>query len=101
MMTKINIIIAIFVVTGYCPCKKCCGPYARGVTANGSKAVGRLIAAPKSIPFGTSIYVPGYGKAIVKDRGGAIQGSRLDILFPTHQQAINWGKRRLEVKISR
>jgi 3D (Asp-Asp-Asp) domain-containing protein len=84
-------------VTAYCPCSKCCGRYADGVTASGVPARGKLIAAPKSIPFGTSIYVPGYGVAPVQDRGAAIRGNRLDLLFPTHAKALRYGRRKMTV----
>ncbi len=35
----------------------------------------------------------------VLDRGGVIKGHRLDVLFPTHEAAMQWGVRRLEVTI--
>jgi len=86
-------------VTAYCGCEKCCGPNACGITASGYKIqVGdKLIAAPKNIPFSTKIYIPGYGLATVKDRGGAIQGNKLDIYFDKHQEALNWGRQKLIV----
>jgi len=88
-------------VTAYCGCEKCCGIYADGVTANGYKLQDgdKVIAAPKSIPFGTKIYVPGYGLATVKDRGGAITGSRLDVYFHTHEEALQWGRQNLTITI--
>jgi 3D (Asp-Asp-Asp) domain-containing protein len=88
-------------VTAYCPCKRCCGRFADGRTASGRRATGRLIAAPKPLKFGTRIDVPGYGVAPVADRGGAIRGRRLDVLFPTHRQARQWGRRRLTVYVFR
>jgi hypothetical protein len=35
----------------------------------------------------------------VLDRGGAIKGHRLDVLFPTHEQARAWGVRKLRVTV--
>jgi 3D (Asp-Asp-Asp) domain-containing protein len=90
-------------VTGYCPCSLCCGRWAvYGITASGVPAKGKLVAAPREIPFGTQIYVPGYaeGPVTVLDRGGAIKGDRLDLLFPTHAQAAQWGKRKMIVYTS-
>lgn len=89
-------------VTGYCPCAICCGRSADGITANGAPAQGKLVAAPPEIPFGTMIYVPGYseGPVPVLDRGGAIKGDRLDLLFPTHDQAARWGRRKMTVWMS-
>ena len=88
-------------VTAYCPCERCCGKYADGITASGHiiKPGDKLIAADKTIPFGTKMYIPGYGPAEVLDRGGKIKGNHIDIFFDTHQQALNWGVKELEVYI--
>jgi len=87
----------LWLVTAYCPCRRCCGPRACGITASGKPAVGQIAAAPPEIPFGTVLDVPGYGRALVADRGAAIQGRRLDLLFPTHAEALAWGKRWLRI----
>ena len=87
------------VATAYCPCAKCCGKYADGITASGVPAEGKLIAAPKSVAFGTLIFVPGYGLAPVEDRGRAIRGDRLDLLFPTHAAAKRFGRRKVTVQV--
>ena len=86
-------------VTAYCPCEKCCGKFADDFTASGARAVGRIIAAPPEIPFGTMIFIEGYGRGTVQDRGGAIKGKRLDILFSTHQQALDWGVKHLRLDL--
>lgn len=92
-------------VTAYCPCKKCCGPNAQGITASGrpvSANGGKFCAAPRNYKFGTKMIVPGYndGNAIpVYDRGGAIKGNHLDVYFPTHQEARNWGRQMLDVTV--
>jgi 3D (Asp-Asp-Asp) domain-containing protein len=88
----------IYRVTAYCPCSKCCGKWSDGMTASGAPAKGKLIAAPKDIPFGTWLNVPGYGWAEVKDRGGSIKGKRLDVFFESHQEAMNWGVQYLEIR---
>ncbi len=91
-------------VTAYCPCTLCCGPLAKGLTANGYviRQGDRFAAAPKKYPFGTEIVVPQYNndKSIkVLDRGGAIKNNRLDVFFPSHTQALNWGIKYLDVKV--
>jgi 3D (Asp-Asp-Asp) domain-containing protein len=86
-----------FRVTAYCPCRLCCGPRACGITASGSRADHPLVAAPRSIPFGTVLAVPGYGRVKVEDRGGAIGDGRLDVLMPTHAEALAWGVKYLEI----
>ena len=95
-------------VTAYCPCEKCCGKWADGITASGHKIQpgDHFVAAPKAFPFGTTMIIPGYplagqaGEEVeVKDRGGAIKGDCLDVFFPTHQEALNWGVQILDVEI--
>ena len=97
-VTETSTVAGVYKVTAYCPGSCCCGKYADGITASGVPAVGKIVAAPPSIPFGTELDIPGYGRAIVRDRGGAIKNNRLDVLFPTHQGALNWGVKYLEVK---
>lgn len=94
-------------VTAYCPCTKCCGPSAQGITASGkpvSHNNGRFVAADKSIlPFGTKLQIPGYHGAMpveVLDTGSAIKGHRLDVYFSSHQTALEWGKRWVDVVVA-
>lgn len=93
-------------VTAYCPCQQCCGPEAQGLTASGkhvSYNEGRFVAADtRVLPFGTQISVPGYnnGEPVeVLDRGGAIKGNRLDVYFPHHETALQWGRRTVPVVV--
>jgi 3D (Asp-Asp-Asp) domain-containing protein len=93
-----------FVVTAFCPCEKCCPGTADGITASGQPVTGnggKFCAADRSIPFGTMIDIPGYGRVPVLDRGGAIRGDKLDVFFPTHRQAKAWGVQRLIVTIEK
>lgn len=91
-------------VTGYCPCRKCCGKYSDGKTASGHKIVqgDTFVAADSRHSFGTKMIVPGYNDCRpvqVLDRGGAIRGNRLDIFFNSHHKARQWGVRYLLVKL--
>ena len=88
-------------VSAYCPKACCCGRFANGITASGHKIQkgDKFVAAPKEYPFGTMIDIPGYGEVPVLDRGGAIKGVKLDIYFDTHEQALQWGRQYLKVKI--
>ncbi len=93
-------------VTAYCPCPICCGPNAQGVTASGQRVTtngGRFVAADTDLlPFGTRISIAGYyhGQIVpVLDRGKLVYGHRLDVFFPSHQQAREWGVKYLEVTI--
>ena len=93
-------------VTAYCPCKKCCGPDAAGITASGrlvSHNGGQFVAADTTVlPFGTKLVIPGYaGEEAVEviDRGGAIKGNKLDLYFDSHDEALEWGRQMLDVTI--
>ncbi|MHC4558520.1 MAG: 3D domain-containing protein [Planctomycetota bacterium] len=91
-------------VTAYCPCPKCCGQYSDGVTASGHKIQpgDTFVAADKRFSFGTEMVIAGYNNGqLVKvlDRGGAIRGNRLDLFFGTHQEALEWGVKHLDVRI--
>ena len=92
-------------VTAYCPCTKCCGPNAQGLTASGKSIQfndGQFVAADKRFAFGTKLIIPGYaaGKIVeVQDRGGAIKGNKLDVYFHTHAEALKWGRQKLTVTV--
>jgi len=93
-------------VTAYCPCPKCCGRYSDGETACGHKILpgDALVAADKKYPFGTEMVISGYngGEPVkVLDRGGAIYENRLDVLFLSHEEALEWGVKYIDVKIRR
>ena len=61
---------------------------------------GTIAADTRYYPFGTKIYVPGYGRGVVADRGGAIKGpNRLDLFYRSHNRAKRWGRKHITVKI--
>lgn len=110
---------SLVLVTGYCNCEKCCGwkrswfgfgkpvyDYGPnkgklkkvGVTASGIVAgAGTVAADPKVFKFGTRLEIPGYGIGRVEDVGGAIKGRHIDLWFPSHKEALDWGRRWLKV----
>ena len=95
--------LGVFEVTAYCPCEKCCGKWADGITASGHKieAGDVFVAAPKTMPFETFLIIPGYADDLpvrVLDRGGAITDGHIDVFFPTHQEALVWGRQKLEIQ---
>jgi 3D (Asp-Asp-Asp) domain-containing protein len=105
--------------TGYCKCGSCCGwkrnwkfqpvvaygptkgqPKEVGITAAGTRADwGTIAADTRYYPFGTIMYVPGYGWGRVEDIGGAIKGDHIDLYFPTHNEALQWGRQWHKVKV--
>lgn len=61
---------------------------------------GTLAADTRYYPFGTRVFVPGYGYGVVEDRGGAIKGrERLDVYFRSHDRARRWGRQRIDVEV--
>ena len=91
--------LGLFEVTAYCPCERCCGRFADGITASLHRIeVGdRFCAADPGIPFGKWLDIPGYGYVPVWDRGGKIKGNKLDVFFSTHEEALEWGRQELEI----
>lgn len=70
------------------------------VTASGDKPIpGQTVAADKSIPFGTRVWVEGIGIRTVNDRGGAIKRGRLDLCMSTRDEAIAFGRQNRKVII--
>jgi 3D (Asp-Asp-Asp) domain-containing protein len=93
-------------VTGYSPDARSCGKWADGKTCSMHSVwtnASKLVAADtRLLPLGSMVSVPGYhgGEIVpVLDRGGAIKGRRLDLLYPTHKQARQWGRRFVDVVI--
>lgn len=92
--------LGTFKLTAYCPCPKCCGEWADGITYTMTKATaGRTVAVdPDVIPLGSTIYINGT-PYVAEDIGGAIQGNRIDVFFPDHQTALQFGVQYAEVEI--
>lgn len=90
---------AQFTAYAYCACTKCCGKWARGITASGTTATeGRTIAVdPDVIPLGTHVYVNGR-EYIAEDTGSGINDRTIDVFFESHQAALQWGKRTVTVQ---
>ena len=49
--------------------------------------------------FGTMVYIDGIGLCEVMDRGSAVKGNVIDIYFDSHEEALNWGRKSINVKI--
>lgn len=66
-------------------------------TASGRKAVrnpdgfSTIAVDPSVIPYGTKLFVEGYGFAIAADTGTAIVGNKIDVFFDTYKEACRWG----------
>lgn len=90
--------LGIFQVTAYCPCQKCCGKYANGITASGTVATeGRTIAVdPDKIPYGTRIVMNGH-TYVAEECGSGVNGNHIDLFMSSHEKALQWGLKHLEV----
>lgn len=64
-----------------------------GLTVTGTKiTVGETIAVdPEIIPYGTQVYIEGYGWCTADDCGGAVNGKHIDIAVETHEEALSKG----------
>jgi 3D (Asp-Asp-Asp) domain-containing protein len=64
---------------------------------------GTLAADPDRLPYGTQIFIPGYGVGTVEDTGGALradkQNIRIDVFMPDYESAISFGKQELIVEV--
>lgn len=88
----------IYKITAYCSCAKCCGK-STGITAMGTHATaGRTVAASSKFAFGTKLNINGHTYT-VEDRGGAINGNKIDIYVNSHAEALAWGVRYLPVDV--
>ena len=73
-----------------------------GFTATGMRAGFGIIAVdPSVIPLGTKLFIPGYGRAVAGDTGGAIRGHRVDLGMNTVAEALRFGRRPITVYVLR
>ncbi len=71
-----------------------------GYTASGRVAQVGVVAVDTSvIPFGTKLYIEGYGYAIAGDTGGAIKGNKVDLYMNTTKECLNFGRQNVEVYV--
>ena len=81
-------------LTFYCSCQQCSGEW--GVsTASGMELIPYITCASDEIyPFGTKIYIDGFGELTVVDRGGGVHGNILDVFVGNdHNRALELGRK--------
>ena len=93
--------LGTFNASAYCGCASCCGS-AGGHTSSGTTPrAGRTIATdPSVIPLGSKVLIDGK-EYVAEDTGGAIGGKRIDIFFSSHSEALQFGRRSVEVSIKK
>lgn len=86
--------------TAYCSCEKCCGKWADGITKIGTKAKsGHTVAVdPRVFPLGSCLRIDSRHYR-AEDIGGAIRGHRIDIFHDTHEEALEFGRKKLVVTL--
>ena len=86
--------IGDFKLTHYCVEKfnHICG-VGDGLTALGGQIeVGTTIAVdPTVVPYGTQVYIEGYGLRVAQDCGGWVKDNHIDVAVETHDQAMSMG----------
>lgn len=68
---------------------------ANGKTSIGrNPIVGRTIAVdPKVIPYGSRVFIPGFGWRVAEDTGAQIKGNRIDVLVENEEKAYKLGRK--------
>lgn len=92
--------VMTMIATGYSPDPRDngAGPYGR--TSTGLRAGYGVIAVdPRVIPYGTRLYVEGYGFGIAGDCGSAIKGNRVDLCYDSYERAQQVGRQKVKVYI--
>ena len=97
--------------TAYCSCPKCCGTwskdhpsrqgtdYEQHTTLGTVPVAGRTIAVdPEVIPLGSRIILDGH-EYTAEDTGSDVKGNHIDIYFDSHEAALDWGVKTMEVQV--
>lgn len=90
--------------TAYCSCKYCTGKTPNdktyGITKSGISVFDNpfvIAAHPATLPQGSIVFIEGIGFRLTADTGSFMywkDGNKvIDIYMPTHQEALNWGRR--------
>ncbi|REJ07459.1 LysM peptidoglycan-binding and 3D domain-containing protein [Halobacillus trueperi] len=80
-------------------CEGCSGTTSTGIDLRANPDQKVIAVDPNVIPLGSEVYVEGYGKAIAGDIGGAIKGNRIDVFMADRSDALDFGRKSVEVKV--
>lgn len=83
---KINVTAHAYCIHGFT---------SRGVTTR----VGVVAVDPSVIPYGSKLYIPGYGWGTALDTGGSMRGNVIDIWMPTTSQCMQWGRKQVTITV--
>ena len=80
-------------------CEGCSGVTKTGIDLNKNPNQKVIAVDPSLIPLGSRVWVEGYGEAIAGDIGSAIKGKIIDVYMADEQDALNWGRKSVTIKI--
>ncbi|SFG19171.1 3D (Asp-Asp-Asp) domain-containing protein [Halobacillus alkaliphilus] len=80
-------------------CEGCSGTTYTGIDLRANPDRKVIAVDPDVIPLGSEVYVEGYGKAVAGDIGGAIQNDRIDVFIPNQGDALDFGRKDVEVTV--
>lgn len=80
-------------------CQGCSGITYTGIDLRSNPNQKVIAVDPSVIPLGTRVWVEGYGEAVAGDIGGAIKGNIIDVFLENKQDALNWGRKTVTIKI--
>lgn len=80
-------------------CEGCSGTTYTGIDLRANPNQKVIAVDPSIIPLGSRVWVEGYGEAIAGDIGGAIKGNIIDVFLEHQQEALNWGRRTVKIKV--
>ncbi|RKL65675.1 peptidoglycan-binding protein [Salipaludibacillus neizhouensis] len=80
-------------------CNGCSGTTATGIDLRNNPGKKVIAVDPSVIPLGSTVEVEGYGTAIAGDTGGAIKGNKIDLFMPNREDALNFGRRSLQITV--
>lgn len=84
-------------------CKGCSGVTATGINLRENPNAKVIAVDPKVIPLNSKVEVvyndQSLGVFVAGDTGGAIKGNKIDIFMPSKEEAYNWGRRTVTVRV--
>ena len=87
-------------LTFYCPCSSCSGGWGNQTATGMIAKQGRTIAVdPDVIPYGSTVYIEGWGYYIAEDCGGGVNGNHIDIYRDSHDVCRKLGVQNAKVYI--
>lgn len=89
--------LGTFKATAYCPCARCCGRAgARTCTGTIPQAGHTISVDPRVVPMGSKLLINGVVYT-AEDQGSGVNGKKVDIFFNSHQEALRYGVKRVDV----